>query len=225
MASFATHINAAVIGGGTVVAAMHASGFLSTEASVSMLFLTVVGTVLPDLDSDSSKPIRITLNIISILLPLLLILLVPQNIPLLYMGLFWFFSSLILHLLFFKIVLKLTKHRGIFHTIPMGVLFGELFFALLHYQLGYTQKLASIGAVFVVFGCVLHLVLDEIYSVNLMGMSLKRSFGSALKLYSGENIFGSVALYIAVFTLGYLLPWHLEILRQFWESLFSIRFF
>ena len=46
-------------------------------------------------------------------------------------------------------------------------------------------------------GYMVHLVLDEIYSVDVLGTRVKRSFGTAVKFYDGRRIDHSIAMAVA----------------------------
>jgi len=63
-----------------------------------------------------------------------------------------------------------------------------------------------LAASFVSGGYLLHLLLDEIYSVNFMGSTLKKSFGSALTLFTRSSWLSYLLLYAAVGASFYLLP-------------------
>ena len=131
---------------------------------------------------------------------------IPENLSILAIIAIWFFSSLLLHLTLFKIFLTLTSHRGIFHSIPMGLLFAELT-TLLFYKVLYVDATFSITAgAFLFFGFILHLLLDELFSINALGLSIKKSFGSALKLYDKNNIIGTIILYALVASLYSIIP-------------------
>lgn len=71
MASFEQHVNVAVIATGVTIVPFYSSGVVDTSQSLVLLAFGVFGGVLPDLDSDSSKPVQIAFRILSIFLPFL----------------------------------------------------------------------------------------------------------------------------------------------------------
>src|SRR5690606_24591955 len=84
-----------------------------------------------------------------------------------------------------KLIKRFTVHRGMFHSIPAGLVFAGLAFLLcgcLDLHLRYYKS----GAVFL--GFMSHLLLDEIYSVEWQGgrWRLKSSAGTAIKLWGPE---------------------------------------
>jgi membrane-bound metal-dependent hydrolase YbcI (DUF457 family) len=90
-----------------------------------------------------------------------------------------------------------TVHRGMFHSIPAAIIFGELAFLLASGDL--YMRFYKAGAVLI--GYLSHLILDEIYSVEWgrRGPRLKRSFGTALKVWGSTwwanlSTFGKLAI-------------------------------
>ena len=53
-------------------------------------------------------------------------------------------------------------------------------------------------------GYLSHLLLDEVFSVDLMGRRIKASFGSAMKFYDGRNI-GDTSLVAVLTVIAFLL--------------------
>ncbi len=73
-----------------------------------------------------------------------------------------------------------TVHRGMMHSIPTALIAGEITFLLSSGTPGFR----IIKAAGLTLGFLSHLVLDEIYSINAKELRLKKSFGTALKLFS-----------------------------------------
>lgn len=59
---------------------------------------------------------------------------------------------------------------------------------------------------FFIGGFLIHLLLDEIYSIDLAGTRLKKSFGTAIKLYDKNNYFTSTLVYIILLVEILFLP-------------------
>ena len=78
---------------------------------------------------------------------------------------------------------KFTKHRGMWHSIPAAAAAGMITY-LICLSPGHETRLLKAWSV--VLGFLLHLLLDEIYSVDLMGRRLKKSSGTALKFFGNE---------------------------------------
>ncbi len=223
MASFETHLMVTTTVVGIATIPLLSSGMITTTEGVVVLFFGVIGGILPDIDSDNSIPIQIAFKILALILPLILVLNFADDMPLLHIAGAWFLASLLFYLVFTYIFLPLTKHRGIFHTIAMGIVLGELTTLFMIHSLNISDKISLFSGIYISFGFLIHLVLDEIYSVNLLGVSFKRSFGSALKIYDKGNIFGSVIINVLAVALFFVLPnIILNTLQELWELLSSM---
>ena len=224
MASFEQHVNTALIGTGILVVPLHTSGLLDIKESLIVLLMGVIGGVLPDLDSDNSKPIQIVFKMCSIMLPLIILLLSPIKISVLYTLAIWVGSAIFLHFTIFRTFLHLTTHRGIIHTIPMGFLFAQvttlIFLELLHKELYFSL----LSGFFLFFGFLIHLILDEIFSINALGMHIKRSFGTALKFYDKNNIAGTVVVYMLIAITLFFIPIEKELYIYIFNTMREIEF-
>ena len=111
-----------------------------TVSLVSVWFLplifvaTVVGAFLPDLDSDTSAPLKILLIIFSVLGSAVAgwIVFNQEDSSWLRLGGMSAFSGLFIYYGIGGIFKKLTNHRGIFHSIPAVLLSALLTLTLLN---------------------------------------------------------------------------------------------
>jgi len=96
----------------------------------------------------------------------------------------------------------LTTHRGMFHSIPALLIVGLLVFLLYHNSSVMFRVYLAGGAM---LGFLSHLVLDELYAVNFMGVRIRlnKYAGSALKLYS-PSLFATALTYALLLGLGFL---------------------
>jgi hypothetical protein len=81
-----------------------------------------------------------------------------------------------------------SYHRGIWHSVLAGVLFWFLTAVIFHRLLGFHEGVAWLAGGFLFVGYMTHLILDEIYSVDVSGRRLKNSFGTALKIYDSRHL-------------------------------------
>jgi len=206
VATFEQHVNTTVIAIGIIITPLHSAGILDVSQSLGVLILGLIGGLLPDLDSDNSKPLQILFKMLSIFFPLVVLLSISAKLPIVQMIVIWLVSSYILHLTLFKFFLKLTVHRGIFHSIPMGILFWELTVIIFHYMFNVNIIFSNIAGVFIFLGFLIHLLLDEFISLNALGLRIKRSFGTAFKFYSKNNKSGTTFLYIIIVILYIFAP-------------------
>jgi hypothetical protein len=166
---------------------------------------TIIGAFLPDLDSDTGFPLKILLTVFSIVGGLIVawITIHSENSSPLLIGGYALISILFIYFGIGGIFKKITRHRGIFHSVPAVLLSFLLTLSLMDYfPVEFKVKIVlSLG---VGIGYLCHLILDELYSiVNLGGMPFipKKSIGTALKFYS-KNWKISLTVYVAV---GWLL--------------------
>ena len=184
MAAFREHIMfSTALGAGysaTLVYAFHQDWPHSLLAGLLCGF----AGMLPDLDSDSGRPAKEIFGFVGMIIPLMLLPRlahrgVDPEIAFLIAAAVYLFIRLVIVNVFYRI----TVHRGMFHSLPAALIASEIIF-LVHDRPALTDKLVLAGGVFV--GFLSHLVLDEIYSVDISGVvpKLKASAGSALKLAS-----------------------------------------
>ena len=87
-----------------------------------------------------------------------------------------------------------------FHSLPAAVIAGLLAFLICQCN-DLAMRYYKAGAV--VLGYVSHLLLDEMYSIDVMRLRIKKSFGTAMKLYS-RHFWADASTYIKLVALTYL---------------------
>ena len=184
MAGYRTHL-----GTSAVLGALYGSaGIIVWDLDWGIVFLgaglTALGGLLPDLDSDSGVPIRELFSLSAAAAPFLLYTRLSNTVfnmeqTLVVLGGVYLFIRYGLS----SLVKRVTVHRGIFHSIPAMFVAGLAVY-LLYSSSSYNYRIYL--AVGTMLGFLSHLVLDEIYSVDFMGLQLKlnKYAGSALKFYS-----------------------------------------
>jgi hypothetical protein len=100
----------------------------------------------------------------------------------------------------------LSRHRGVWHSVLAGVFVSVLTALVFYHLLGRPEGVAWLAAGFMLIGYLTHLVLDEIYSVDIMDTRLKASFGTALKLFDRRNWPASAAMALATGLAIYVSP-------------------
>ena len=100
---------------------------------------------------------------------------------------------------------RLSVHRGIWHSILAG-LFCAVTTVVFRYVLERHDGVAWLAAGFLFIGYMVHLILDEIYSVDVLGYQIKSSFGTAMKPIDMRNPAGSAAMAVAAVPLLFLTP-------------------
>lgn len=202
MAAYREHITVSgVCGIGYGVAAWFAFGFTPVEAALAGT-LTWIGGMLPDLDSDSGRPIRELFSLLAAIIPCVMLRRLmrwggsPENTMFLavcvYIGVRYVASALLA---------KVSVHRGMFHSVPAMLIAGEAVF------LGYEsekQMVRFLMAGGVALGFASHLVLDEMYSVQWTGLRVKlnKAAGSAVK-FIGTDLPANAVTYSLLLVLSY----------------------
>lgn len=206
MADFKTHMLGAALVSGIAATGMAMVGDNTGQSVLGYFALGVVGGILPDIDSDSSIPIRVAFNVLSVIVAFLLVFHFSGNWSLLELLLLGLGGYLLVRFGVFSVFTAFTVHRGLIHSIPAGVMAGLIAVLL-------TDGVFDLGAVtawtvgtFVFCGFLVHLLLDEIYSVDLMGATIKRSFGTAFNLGSIGNPLGTAVLYLGIAALYWACP-------------------
>jgi len=205
MANFNTHISVAAAGSGLATIICTASFHLAVFDACLLCLLGIIAGLLPDIDSDHSVPIKWMFRLLTVL-ALLAVLIFTASLPPLYLLGSLCTTALLMHFVVFKLFKKMTIHRGLFHSVPAALLFGLLILWLGKYLLHWSLMFSWLAAAFACGGYLLHLILDELFSVDLLGGQLKDSFGSALTIFSPVSWYAYLILYAAVFTGFVLLP-------------------
>ncbi len=164
--------------------------------------LCSVSGMLPDLDSGPGVPLRESVAFAAAVVPMLLVDrlehlgLAPESIVLV--------GGLIYLLIRFgagKLLTRFTVHRGMFHSLPALAIVGEFAYLICANE---SPWMRAFNAAAVMIGFASHLVLDEIWSIDLRHFRLKSSFGTAVKLW-GECWWSNALAYLNVAILALLI--------------------
>ncbi|MBC8550668.1 MAG: metal-dependent hydrolase [Candidatus Brocadiales bacterium] len=158
---------------------------------VPLIFmLTLVGSMLPDVDSDTGVPVRLLFLALSIFTALYTFIYQISDTAFQMNSLLWSIgSAFLVYFVVGAIFKKFTIHRGIFHSIPAALVMGLLSIQIF-VPFGWERSELHVIGASVAIGYLCHLLLDELNSaVNLSGVPFipKRSLGSALKLFSASR--------------------------------------
>ncbi len=146
--------------------------------------LCSVGGVMPDLDSDSGVPSRETIGFAAAIVPMLVFnKLQVYGLTIEQMVLFGAPMYLLIRFGLGTIFKSANVHRGMFHSIPAAVIAGLIGYLVCDsgVHLVHNYKAFAVG-----LGYLVHLILDEIWSVDVHHGRVKKSFGTAMKFF-GEN--------------------------------------
>jgi hypothetical protein len=198
MANFNTHLAIASVGSGlcaTVALAGHAA------PNNYLLTLTMAGTIggiLPDIDLERAVPARMLFSVLGIVAAFFALFALQEQHSIAELWVVWLGAYFVTRYGAYKAFEKRTHHRGIFHSILAGAFFMILTADLFSRVLGQPAAQAWLTGLFVFIGFLIHLVLDEIYSVDVEGKTIKKSFGTALKLFDTHSLRASALMAVAV---------------------------
>lgn len=206
MADFKTHLIGAAAVSGVAATALMLAGAAGQRDVVNYFILGTVGGLLPDIDSDTSIPLRIAFNLLAVTAGFVAVFAYGGRYSLVELVILWTACFAAVRYGVFLVFTRYTVHRGLIHSLPAGAVAGLLTVWLAYHLFDAPAARAWFCGLFVTLGFMVHLLLDELYSVDLMGVRWKRSFGTAFNLGSLGNPLGTAALYMAIAALIYLLP-------------------
>jgi hypothetical protein len=175
---------------------------MSIESGIVAAGLCSVSGMLPDLDSDSGIPLRETSMFFAAVVPMLMIDrfrdLGLSSEAMAVAAMLVYIAIRFVLVEFFK---RYTVHRGMWHSIPAALTAGLCAYLLMPCQ---SESVRVYKSLAVVLGFTVHLIMDEIWSVDTSGgFRLKKSFGTALK-FSSDSALANLSVYGKLFLLIYL---------------------
>lgn len=217
MANFRTHLGVASVAGAAVAQCGWQAGQWSGWQALAVAALVAFGGILPDIDADQSQAIRLIFNILAVIAVVLAVLILQHRVTPAYLFAACGGIYLGVRYLAGAVFARFTVHRGLWHSLLAATVSGLSTTAISFSLLEQAERLAWIHGLMLMLGFVIHLALDELYSVDLTGARLKRSFGTALKLFSWQAP-GSALMLVLVS--AHLLSWlpSFAVLRQLVEQ-------
>lgn len=180
MANFQTHLTGATVTSALAGSTAISLQLVSQSEVIALWALGMLGGVLPDIDSDDSTALKLVFNLLAMICALFVVM---WFYPLLSIVGLWLLGGAVfafVRYVFVPIFERFTVHRGSMHSLLAGLLFSLI---AIHLSLlcGMHEVFAWCAGIFILIGFLTHLTLDELYSVDLSNMEVKRSFGTALK--------------------------------------------
>jgi hypothetical protein len=216
MADFATHLGWGAVGAGLAASATYAADIVPSSELLTLTMAGVVGSVLPDIDLEKTVPSRSLFTGLGMVMAFIVLFNFRASYSIVELWLIWLAVFCAIRYGAYNIFHRRTNHRGIFHSLLAGAFFMVFTAVVLSHGIGREPLVAWMAGLFVFFGYIVHLTLDEIYAVDVTGAHLKRSFGTALKLFDSRSIPATSGMFAALFvTLAVAPPTQqfLEIMR------------
>ncbi len=181
MANFTTHIAVGTVVSGGLATLTLAADVLGPESLVAVTMAGVLGSILPDIDLKDSRPARIMFSGLAVFFSFCVLFAQADKFSIAELWLIWLGTFVLVRYGGESAFHRFSYHRGIWHSLLAGLLFWCLTAIVFKYLLGRHDGVAWLAGGFLFIGYVTHLVLDELYSVDVMDRRLKLSFGSAMK--------------------------------------------
>lgn len=215
MANFNTHLSVALVASGVAGLVVYKAGMITAYEFLLCSMIGTIGGLLPDIDLGHAVPARVGFHLMSIVSAFVMMVMFSERLSLLELLLVGVVSYATMKYGVFQLFNQLTVHRGIVHSVPYMAVLGMAVVYVSFYGFRYGAVLSWFLGLFLLFGAIIHLLLDEIYSVDVFGMSLKKSFGTALKFFEKQQKFYYLGLYVALVGMAIFAP----PFKLFWQTL------
>lgn len=213
MANFSTHISVAFIASSTAALIFYKAGMLHTSEFLLCSVVGTLGGLLPDIDLDHAVPAKVGFNIVAMLMGFASVAYAVRSMSVLELIIIGCVVYAVVRWGVFGLFNQLAHHRGIVHSVPYMSILAVGMTMLVYYGLDWSASISWFIGLFLLFGTLVHLLLDEMFSVNVFGLKLKKSFGTAFKFFSIAQWHWYVALYLILGIMLWLAPpfqvfWH-----------------
>jgi len=182
MANFNTHITVAAVASGLLSTLCLQVGFIGASDALLLTLAGAIGGILPDVDLQHSYPSRIIFSLIGMIIAFLWIFSTKNELAIIELWIIGLIIYATIRYPIWMIFHKYTKHRGAFHSLIAAFAFAFFSTAISFNFFAKTAFISWLIGMVVFYGFIIHLALDEIYSVDFMNRRIKRSFGTAMKI-------------------------------------------
>jgi hypothetical protein len=206
MANFPTHIAVGTVVSGALATVTVAADMVAPENIVVVTLAGVLGSVLPDIDLKDSRPARAMFAGLGVFFSFAVLFSLERKYSIAEMLILWLGTLLFVRYVAKEVFFRFSYHRGVWHSI-LAMVFCSLVTAWVYSKLlGRDEGVAWLAAGFLAIGFLTHLILDELYSVDVMDTRIKASFGTALKLFDYKHLGHSSAMAVATVLVFLLTP-------------------
>jgi len=194
MANFTTHIAVGTIVAGGLATLTLAADVVAPENLIAVTMAGVLGSVLPDIDLKESRPSKAMFAGLGIFFSFAVLFSAAMHYSVAELWILWLGTLAGVRYGLHAVFHRLAVHRGIWHSILAAVFSAVATAVVFKYMLGRHEGVAWLAAGFMFIGFIVHLALDEIYSVDVMDTRVKSSFGTAMKVYDSRYPYASIAM-------------------------------
>ena len=218
MANFHTHITYAAAGAGLLSVLCLQIGLVDQRDALTLALIGTIGGILPDIDLQRSYPSRIMFSMLGIFVAFLMIFSLENDLSILELWLVGIGAFILIRFPLWQVFHHNTTHRGSVHSVMAALLATVSTTAISFHILGKDDFTSWLTGLFLFIGFILHLLLDEMYSVDFTNRRIKRSFGSALKLLDTRKEFKSALITGLTVAVWFITPDE----TRFWDTLTSV---
>lgn len=182
MANFNTHITVAAVASGLLSTLCFQVGFVGSSDALLLTLIGTIGGILPDVDLQHSYPSRIIFSLLGIIIAFLWVFSTESQWSILEV---WVIGGAIYASIRYPVWMlfhKYNRHRGAIHSLIAAITFALFTTTISFTFFSKTAFISWLIGLLIFYGFIIHLLLDEIYSVDFMNRKIKRSFGTALKV-------------------------------------------
>jgi hypothetical protein len=206
MANFTTHIAVGTLVSGSLATLTLAADVIAPENLIPITLAGVLGSVLPDIDLKESRPSRAMFGGLAIFFSFAVLFSAADRFSIVELWMLWLGTLLLVRYGLHTIFHNLAVHRGIWHSILAGLFSAAATAVVFGNVMDRHEGVAWLAAGFMFVGFLVHLTLDEIYSVDIEDRRLKTSFGTALKLIDGRHPYATAGMAAALALAIWLAP-------------------
>lgn len=224
MANFTTHITIGTIASGMLATMAMAANVVSPEEVVTLAAAGALGSVMPDVDLKDSRPSEAMFTLLALFVSFAVLFNVSWQFSIAEMWILWGGTYLFVRYGCGAIFHRFSYHRGIYHSILAAVFFACFTAVFYRYVFRSNDAVAWLAGAFMFVGYLIHLTLDEIYSVDVFNVRVKASFGTALKLIDRKHMGQTSAMAATTILVFMMTPpfggfWHEFTSQQVWSGL------
>ncbi|PID47136.1 MAG: hydrolase [Proteobacteria bacterium] len=206
MANFNTHISVAAVASGLISTLCLQVGLVDSKDAMLLMLMGTIGGILPDIDLKYSYPSRIIFSTLGIIVSFLWILSAENVLSISELWVIGIIIYLTVRYGLWKLFNHYTVHRGALHSVIAAFLFMQLTTVISFHFYGRDDFTAWLIGFMVFIGFLIHLLLDELYSVDFMNRRIKRSFGTALKIVDTRHAYSSSLIIALCIGLWFVSP-------------------
>lgn len=206
MANFTTHIAIGSLVSGSLATVTLAADVVAPENLVAVTMAGVLGSILPDIDLKDSRPSHAMFSGLAAFFCGVVLFTIAFQFSIAEMWVLLIATFLGIRYGAKAIFHRMSYHRGIYHSLLAAVFFALVTAAAYAHVLKRPDGVAWLAAAFMLVGYLTHLVLDEMYSVDVMDTRIKASFGTAMKLFDGKHPGHSIAMLLAAVAVYFATP-------------------